>query len=159
MNELITNQKTALWGILSSITLALGWKGLLVLSWVSLMALDYLTGTFAAMKGGCWSSRKAREGAWHKVGMIIVVAVAIGTDLLIATVLAHLPLVQLPFEYTGLICPLIVVWYCVTELGSIGENAVIMGAPVPGWLLKILDASKRSLDEVGEKIAGESEKE
>lgn len=157
--ERINAWKAAVTAAIGCLTALWGWMGWLIIGWIGLMALDYITGSVAAAKNGSWASNVAREGAWHKVGMVIVVAVAIGTDLLIATVLEHLPLVQLPFEYTGLICPLIVVWYCVTELGSIGENAVIMGAPVPGWLLKILDAGKRAVDEAGEKLAGDSEKE
>ena len=62
------------------------------------MALDYLTGSMAAAKEGQWSSARAREGIWHKCGMIVVVLVAAGADLLLATVLANLPLVALPIQ-------------------------------------------------------------
>ena len=32
-------------------------------------------------------------------------------------------------------------WYIITELGSILENAVKLGANVPSWLVKLLKAS------------------
>ena len=64
--------------------------------------------------------------------------------------LGHLPGVVLPFEYTTLLCPLVVVWYTLTELGSIVENAVSLGAPVPQWLQKMLSAAKDAVDKLGE---------
>ena len=36
----------------------------------------------------------------------------------------------------------VLVWYIFTELGSIAENAAAMGAPVPGWLVRILAQGK-----------------
>ena len=109
----------------------------------------------AAAKEGQWSSARAREGIWHKCGMIVVVIVAAGADLLLAAVLANLPLVTLPFEYAGLVCPVVLVWYIVTELGSMAENAAAMGAPVPQWLLKLLAMSKGAVDGAGEQIGGD----
>ena len=44
------------------------------------------------------------------------------------------------------------VWYCVTELGSIAENAALMGAPVPAWLLKLLEAGKKAAEEAGKAL-------
>lgn len=50
-------------------------------------------------------------------------------------------------------------WYVVTELGSITENAVAMGAPVPGWLTNLLKISKSAIDSAGDQIAGGKEDE
>lgn len=119
------------------------------------MVLDYITGSMAAAKAGQWSSGKARDGIWHKCGMIVVVLVAAGADLLLAIVLANLPLVALPVEYTGLVCPVVLVWYIVTELGSMVENAAVMGAPVPKWLGKLLAMGKNAVDAAGDKLGGE----
>ena len=151
--------KTSIVAILGALTGLWGWMGWLVVGWVAVMLLDYITGSMAAAKQGQWSSAKAREGIWHKAGMIVVVIVAAGADLLISLVLAHIPAVQLPFTYGGLICPIVLVWYVVTELGSIAENAVAMGAPVPGWLTKLLKVSKEVIDEAGEKITGQEDDE
>ena len=131
----------------------------MVIGWVICMAVDYITGSAAAAKEGEWSSAKAREGIWHKAGMIVVVLVAAGADLLIALLIANIPAVQLPFAYNGLVCPIVLVWYVVTELGSITENAVAMGAPVPGWMTKLLKVSKDAIDQAGEKITGTTKEE
>ncbi|MGO5022107.1 phage holin family protein [Lawsonibacter sp. LCP25S3_G6] len=145
--------------LLGALTGLWGWFGWLVIGWIICMVVDYITGSAAAAKQGQWSSSMAREGIWHKAGMIVVVIVAAGADLLIALVLANIPAVQLPFTYSGLICPIVLVWYGVTELGSITENAVAMGAPVPGWLTKLLQVSKDAIDNAGEQIAGGEEDE
>lgn len=123
-----------------------------VVDWQTVVvpAADYLTGTAAAMQKGKWSSKAARDGIFHKVGSIVVVAVAGGADLLIGMICDHLPGVTLPFEYTVLLCPLVVVWYTLTELGSIVENAVSLGAPVPAWLQKALSAAKDAVDKIGD---------
>ena len=41
-------------------------------------------------------------------------------------------------------------WYILTEIGSIIENAMEMGAKVPAWLPKILNATLHKIDSVGE---------
>ena len=74
--------------------------------------------------------------------------------MLLALVLANLPLVELPFQYAGLVCPVVLVWYIVTELGSIAENGAGMGAPVPKWLVKLLAMSKSAVDGAGDKLGG-----
>ncbi len=127
-----------------------GWLGWLIVGWVICMVLDYLTGSAAARMAGEWSSAKARAGIWHKLGMIVVVLVAGATDLLIWLVLTHLPVIELPFTYSGLVCPVVLVWYIVTELGSMAENAVEMGADCPEWLRKGLAVSREIVDKVGE---------
>ena len=156
--EHVNAWKAAVTAVFGALTALWGWMGWLVIGWVALMLLDYLTGSAAALKDGEWSSQVAREGVWHKLGMIVVVVVAAGADLLISLVLAHLPVLDLPIAYTGLICPLVLVWYCLTELGSIGENAIAMGAPVPPWLPKLLAAGKNAVDKAGDGTLPKNEK-
>lgn len=146
--------KIALTALAGGLTALWGWMGWLVVGWVALMVLDYITGTCAAVKNGSWSSKVAREGIWHKVGMVVVVIIALAADLLIGTVLAHLPVVSLPFEYTGLVCPLVLVWYCITELGSLAENAVLLGAPMPSFLKKVLSISQEVIDKTADAVTG-----
>lgn len=155
--ERVNKMKAAAAGLLGLLTGLWGWFGWLVMGWIGCMALDYLTGSMAAAKEGQWSSGKAREGIWHKCGMIVVVLVAAGADLLLSLVLANLPLVELPIRYAGLVCPVVLVWYIVTELGSIAENGAAMGAPVPKWLLKLLAVSKNAVDGAGEMLDGEDD--
>lgn len=155
MDKTVNNIKAWVAALLGLLTGLWGWLGWLVVGWIFAMALDYLTGSMAAAKEGEWSSAKAREGIWHKGGMIVVVLVAAGADMLLSVVLANLPLVTLPFEYAGLVCPVVLVWYIVTELGSMAENAAVMGAPVPKWLLRLLALGKDAVDSAGDKLGGE----
>ena len=155
MDKTIHSMKAAVAAAIGLLTGLWGWLGWLVVGWVACMVLDYLTGSLAAARAGAWSSGKARDGIWHKCGMVVVVAVAAGTDLLLSLVLANLPLAALPVEYAGLVCPVVLVWYIVTELGSIAENGAAMGAPVPKWLVKLLAASKSAVDGAGDKLGGD----
>ena len=155
MDKTVNQIRAAVAGLLGLLTGLWGWFGWLVVGWIFCMALDYATGSAAACKVGEWSSAHAREGIWHKCGMIVVVLVAAGADMLLSLVLANLPLVELPIQYAGLVCPVVLVWYIVTELGSIVENAVAMGAPVPQWLVKLLAMSKDMVDQAGDKLDGE----
>ena len=157
MDKTIDNFKAAVLAIFGLLTGLWGWLGWLVVGWICCMALDYLTGSLAAAKEGEWSSGKAREGIWHKGGMIVVVMVAAGADMLISLVLANLPVLDLPIQYPGLVCPVVLVWYIVTELGSMAENAAVMGAPVPAWLIKLLAMSKNAVDSAGDKLSGDGD--
>ena len=159
MMDTMETWKVAVIAVVGALTGLWGWMGWLVVGWVICMVVDYITGSAAAAKQGEWSSEKAREGIWHKAGMIVVVLVSAGADLLIILVISNIPALQLPFEYNGMICPIVLVWYGVTELGSITENAVAMGAPVPPWLTKLFKVSKDAIDEAGEKLSGTTDDE
>ena len=154
MEEYIKSLKAAIAATVGLLTGLWGWLGWLVVGWIGCMVLDYLTGSAAAGKAGKWTSKQAREGIWHKAGMIVVVIVAAGADLLIGVVLEYLPIIQLPIQYPGLICPVVLVWYIITELGSMAENAVAMGAPVPKYLVRLLAAGRDAVDKAGESLTG-----
>ena len=136
--------KAAIVGVFGAFGAAFGWLGWLVLAWVVCMAVDYVSGSSAAMKAGQWSSAKARSGIWHKAGMIVVVLVAALADAVLGTVAAKVP--GLSIEYTVLLLPMVLVWYILTELGSILENAAAMGAPVPEFLIRILASAKDKVE-------------
>lgn len=116
-----------------------GWLGWLVVLYGVAMAADWLTGSALAIKEKKWNSSKARQGLWHKCGSIITVGVSALTDILLGLIINNVPGVQLPFTYNTLLCPVVIVWYIVSELGSILENAAGMGAPVPKFLKVILE--------------------
>ena len=139
---------------LSGLSAVLGWQGILALVWVAVMIVDYITGTAAACKCGDWSSAVARQGIWHKIGMVIVVAVALLADFALSLIFSHLPL---GITWTCIIFPLVLAWYIVTELGSILENAVKMGANVPGWLVKLLRISAQALEAEGDRLEEQAE--
>ena len=136
--------KAAIVGIFGAFGAAFGWLGWLVLAWIGCMVVDYISGSSAAMKAGQWSSAQARAGIWHKAGMIVVVVVAAVADKVLAIVLANIP--GLPIDYTVLLLPMVLVWYILTELGSILENAAAMGAPVPEFLIRILASAKEKVE-------------
>lgn len=144
--------KAAMTAFLGTLTALWGWFGWLVVVWAALMLADWLIGSAVAVKDGKWSSARMRAGAWHKGGEIIIVCVALIADWLIGTLLGNLPGVELPFAYSVLLGPLVIVWYVTGELGSLAEHAVAMGAPVPGWLPKVLEAGKEAVDRVGEEF-------
>ena len=134
----------------AALTALWGWFGSLVLAWIACMAIDYITGSCAALRSGEWSSKVARDGIWHKLGAVVAVIVAGILDLLVGSLLAHFPGLSLPFSYEVFLCPLVVVWYILTECGSIIENAGALGAKIPGWLTRAISALQSSVDEPGE---------
>ena len=136
--------KAAIVGVFGAFGAAFGWLGWLVLAWVACMAVDWLSGSSAAMQAGRWSSARARGGIWHKAGMIVVVIVAALADAVLGMVAAKVP--GLPIDYTVLLLPVVLVWYILTELGSILENAAAMGAPVPEFLVNILAAAREKVE-------------
>ena len=148
MKETIVTAKAAITAFFAAIGAFLGWRGIMAVVWVVLMALDWLTGTAAARKNGTWKSSTARDGAWHKIGSVLVVVVALLGDFIMGIMLSNIP--ALDIAWPNLLGPLVLAWYIVTELGSILENAVKMGAKVPGWVVKIFDATLKMLDKAGE---------
>ena len=147
MKETMLAWKAALVVFFTALGELLGWKGIMMVAWVAAMAMDYISGTMAACKDGKWSSKVARQGLWHKGGMILVVAVSGMADLVMMIICAYIPVT---ISWPGLILPLVLGWYLLTELGSVLENAVKMGASVPGWLIKLLEAGAKALEKTGE---------
>ena len=148
MSENITLSQAAAAGVLAAFGVAWSKIGWLIVLWAACAALDFLTGCLAALHNGKWNSRAAREGIWHKAGMIVVVLVAGLFDVAIRTIMSSTG-VSLPFEM--LVLPIVLSWYIITELGSILENAVEMGAQnVPGWLKKGLAIASTAVDKAGE---------
>lgn len=156
-NDTVLAIKASITSALALLTALWGWFGWEVLIWVFLMLADLCVGSALAGKDGSWSSAKLREGLWHKGGMILIVGIALITDLVIGSVLKQIPSVSLPFDYSVLLGPLVILWYIMGELGSLAEHAVDTGAPVPQWLLHILDAGKKAIDSAGDQLAPKDE--
>lgn len=149
MNEKLTVAKTTLVAALTSLGTFLGWKGIMLLAWVIVMLLDYLSGTMAACKEGQWCSATARQGLWHKGGMILVVTVSAISDAVMVVIAEYMPL---GIRWPGIVLPLVLAWYILTELGSILENAVKMGANVPEWLVRLLKTGVQIMDTAGDRV-------
>lgn len=154
MSEKLTAIKATMAAAITALAAFLGWKGIMAIVWVVCMALDYLSGSAAACKGGEWSSAKAREGIWHKAAMILVVLVSGLADIIMATICEN---IRIGFVWPGLVLPLVLAWYIITELGSILENAVHLGAKVPAWLVKLMKAGLKAVDKAGESTVPKEE--
>lgn len=147
MEENLTAVKAAIVAGLSAVGAFLGWKGIMALCWIVVMALDYLSGSAAACKAGQWSSKVARDGLWHKGGMIFAVLVSAIADGVMTVICGKIPVLDM--QWPGLVLPLVLAWYILTELGSILENAVKLGAKVPQWLTKLLKAGQQAVENSG----------
>ena len=155
--EHINSFKAALTALCAALTALWGWFGWVVVAWIGFMLIDYATGSAAALRAGEWSSKTARDGIWHKLGSVVAVIVAAMLDTVIGHLLGNVPGVELPFTYTVLLCPLVVIWYILTEAGSIIENAGALGAPIPAWLTKMVASLGSSVDQAGDKLGGQDE--
>jgi len=148
MEEKLLGIKAAIAVFFSAVGALLGWRGVMVCVWILAMALDYISGSCAAAKNGEWSSTTARQGLWHKGGMISVVLVAAIADLLFVYLMPNIPIIAVPNH--GYILPLVLAWYIITEAGSVLENAVKLGAKVPSWLVKLLEIGLSAVNKGGE---------
>lgn len=146
-NNIFLTLKAAVVAACSAFSVAFGWLGWLVVAWAACMVIDWITGSMAAAARSEWSSAAARSGIWHKAGMMVVVIVAAVADSVLAVALRNLP--YLGLAYTNLILPVVLVWYIFTELGSMAENAALMGAPVPEFLVKLLKAGRDAAEKAG----------
>ena len=140
--------KAAITAVLAGMTAFWGWTGWLVVIWLAAMILDYATGSWAALSTGSWDSAVARAGLWHKLGSIVAMLVALLLDVALSAIVNYGDLgFDLPFEYKSAFLPLVAIWYIVTELGSIIENAAKLGAPAPKFLICSLKKLKDKADE------------
>lgn len=141
--------KALLTAALTFVVALLGWVGIAVAIMICCMALDYVTGTWAAKAHAEWSSQAAREGLWHKLGEIVALLVAILCDIAVGVILssAAAPLIG-DYHHRGYITLVVAIWYIFTELGSILENAAKLGAPIPEKLIKGIGRLKRKADDV-----------
>ena len=58
-----------------------------------------------------------------------------------------------------LLCPVVLAWYTLTELGSILENAALLGSRVPRWLPNWMKVVADAMEKTGEKLTLTSEGE
>lgn len=100
--------------------------------------LDYLSGSIAARINNEWSSKVARQGIWHKVGIFLCIIVAALLDALI--IVASKTALNIPISYSGFFAPLVEVMFIITEFCSILENLGKMGVPIPKFLIRGISA-------------------
>ena len=146
----------------SVLTGFLGHVGMAVMVFLAAMLLDYITGSWAAKAHGEWSSAKAREGLWHKLGEIVALCVAALTDIAIGYVIissSAVPLLAGDYKHKGYVTLIVSIWYIFTELGSILENIAKLGAPVPKWMIEGVGKMKKKIDKQGEEDVKDMDKE
>lgn len=137
--------KAALAAVIAFFTDLWGWMGWAVIVWMACIVLDYATGSWAARSAGEWSSAVARAGLWHKLGEIVAVLVAALCDIALGVLIGEAG-IDLGIDTSTFLTPIVLLWYIITELGSIIENAGKLGAPVPAWLKKGLEQYREKLE-------------
>ena len=140
----------ALSTVLSSLPSLWGFFCSLVLASVVFIAVAFLPLSGAAVTPRSCSSSLPRACLWHKAGCIFAVLAAGILDAVVGYLLGNIEGLALPFTYTVIICPLVVTWYLLMELGSILENVGKMGAPLPEFLKKMIAVLKATVDTAGE---------
>lgn len=143
---------------LAGICAKFGWFEIQMLIYVISMGLDFITGSLLAIKDGDWNSKVAKKGIFHKVASVIAVAAALLADWMIANIMKNIPGLALPFTYTVMLCPLVMIWYTLAELGSVIENVGLMGAPIPKFFKKAIAVLKDVTEDAGEKLMDSGEK-
>lgn len=142
-----TEIKAFLAAVLAFGTALWGWLGWAIITLVCCMALDWITGSWAARRHGEWSSAVARDGLWHKLGEISALLVAALCDIAIQVILHSTARELLEgYAYGHYFTLLVAIWYIFTELGSIVENAGRLGAPIPAWLRRGIAVLQRRTD-------------
>lgn len=123
-------------------TLFGGWStGLKTL--IIFMVIDYLTGMIVAAvfkkspksEGGALSSKVGWKGLSKKAMTLLFVLIAYRLDVLIGT---------------NYIRDAVVIGYCVNEVLSITENALIMGVPLPKVIKNAIDILSEKEDKSNE---------
>ncbi|MED4373312.1 phage holin family protein [Bacillus licheniformis] len=110
-----------------------GWSVLLTILLV-LVIVDYASGLVAAAVNGEVKSRVGMLGITRKVFIFVMVLVAHMIDLL---------LIESGIEIGFLVMTVTIVFYCINELISIGENAEKMGVPVSDPITKAIEILKQ----------------
>ena len=110
---------------------------------VGAMVLDYISGIASAWQRSELSSRVGIVGIVKKVLYLVIVAVGMIADYVIALTAEKLG-ANFEFNYIGLV---VVIWLIINECISVLENVAEMGLPVPAVLDKLLKRLKERTEE------------
>lgn len=110
------------------------------------MVVDYITGMAKAWNAGELCSRTGIRGIIKKVGYLVIVLAAMGADYLIRYGLKQVG-VEIGLDF--LVAAIVTMWLIINELISILENVAALGAPVPGFLVKLIGKLKNVTEERG----------
>ncbi len=108
------------------------------------MVGDYITGMVSAYIQKTLSSRRGVVGIIKKLSYLMVVCVGVGVDWVIREA-AH----QIGIDYQGtfMVGLLVTIWLVINELISILENLSEIGVPLPGFLKKLIEKLKVSVED------------
>lgn len=140
-----TEIKAAIAAVIAFLSALWGWLGWVVIIWISAILLDYISGSMAARREKNWSSEIARDGLWHKAGEIFAVLAAALCDIALKVIMESSG-IKLPFVFIAFVTPVVLLWYILTEIGSIIENCGKLGAPVPSWFKSKVENAKDAID-------------
>lgn len=143
MEEKLLAIKAIIVTALGVISTMLTWQSKLIIAMILMMVVDYITGTIAGTKKNGWSSQIAREGLAGKIAYFAVLFVAGCCDFSLSLLFTQ---INTGIEWKVICLPIVAGWYILTDAGSILENAVTLGAKVPGWLVKLLKITRDKLD-------------
>ena len=143
--NLFVSGKAVVAAVCGAFTAAFGWLGWLVVAWAACMALDWVSAAPPRPAGA--RGRACRPGRHLAQGRDGGRCAGVRPDRCRAGGSRCQP-AGLGLEVNGVVLPVVLVWYIFTELGSIAENAAAMGAPVPGWLVRILAQGKEGAKKV-----------
>lgn len=114
------------------------------------MVVDYISGMVEAWINGTLSSRVGVVGIVKKVAYLLAVVVAIVADWVVQTAAGQIGVDFGGFFYFGL---LVTIWLVLNECISILENISEIGVPLPGFLLKLIEKLKKTVESTGDQRA------
>ena len=111
------------------------------------MIADYISGIIKAYIKQELSSKIGKAGLLRKLSYFLVIITAAVCDWLIYK---GLRLVNVEIELSYYIGVLVTVWLIINELISILENLGAVGVPLPGFLQKLIQRLKQTVDKEAE---------
>lgn len=126
---------------------------------ISCQIIDYFTGVTASVyKGGlsAFSSKRGFRGIAKKICMLLLVAIGLMLDLLIAY---YGEKIGVSFASSGVISLIVTLWLIFSEMTSILENLAACSVPIPAFLTKIVKALRKKTEDTGNGMLVTEEKE
>ncbi len=134
-------------GLMSALVSAFGALVIPVLLLVFCNVVDYITGIVASKyRNEPIDSYKGAKGIFKKVAMWLLICVGVVVDQLIAYAIQNIG-ITMPFNF--LVGCIVAIWLVCNEIISILENINDIGAPLPPFLMPIVNRLKHKTEDVG----------
>lgn len=154
--EHVKELKLAISSVFATIFYLIGWQGYLLILLLAAMIIDFITGSLAARKNNEWTSAKASEGRRRKAMTFMAIIAALILDSVIWIMGSVNPIFELPFEWPFLFTFASVIWFIMSEIGSMLENLILYDIKLPGFLIKGIKILKAKTEVVGDKLLSEN---